>query len=108
MSRPWGIWAIGVLLAGLWSFVAPDSSPALQVSPALRAAQAPVPPAVPGGGATINVEADPIRCWWRTSASAVRVGEPFTVVLTCAVVENEALCLDRLDILPAAGPVEFF
>ncbi|PWT82526.1 MAG: hypothetical protein C5B57_08555 [Blastocatellia bacterium] len=35
-----------------------------------------------------NVEADPIRCWWRTSTSAVRVGEPFSLVLTCAVVEN--------------------
>ncbi|MDO8793707.1 MAG: hypothetical protein Q7J25_03710 [Vicinamibacterales bacterium] len=29
----------------------------------------------------------PIECWWRTGASAVRVGEPFTVVLTCAVLE---------------------
>jgi hypothetical protein len=35
-----------------------------------------------------NVEADPIRCWWRTSTSAVRVGEPFSLILTCAVVEN--------------------
>jgi hypothetical protein len=37
-----------------------------------------------------NVETDPIRCWWRTSASAIRAGEPFSVVLTCAVVENDA------------------
>jgi hypothetical protein len=37
-----------------------------------------------------NVETDPIRCWWRTSAGAVRAGEPFSVVLTCAVVENDA------------------
>ena len=45
----------------------------------------------PGRGAVPeNVEADPIRCWWRTSASAVRVGEPFTLVLTCAIVDNEA------------------
>ena len=35
-----------------------------------------------------TVEADPIRCWWRTSTGAVRVGEPFSLVLTCAVVEN--------------------
>jgi hypothetical protein len=37
-----------------------------------------------------NVETDPIQCWWRTSAGAVRVGEPFSLVLTCAVVENDS------------------
>src|SRR5882672_6985426 len=36
-----------------------------------------------------NIETDPIQCWWRTSAGAIRVGEPFSVVLTCAVVEND-------------------
>jgi len=35
-----------------------------------------------------NVETDPIQCWWRTTAGAIRVGETFTVVLTCAVVET--------------------
>jgi hypothetical protein len=25
------------------------------------------------------VEVDPIRCWWRTSSAAVRMGETFTV-----------------------------
>src|SRR5258708_3884073 len=34
--------------------------------------------------------ADPIQWWWRTSAGAVRVGEPFAVVLTCAVIETDA------------------
>jgi hypothetical protein len=37
-----------------------------------------------------NLETDPIRCWWRTSAAAVRAGEAFSLVLTCAVVENDA------------------
>jgi hypothetical protein len=36
-----------------------------------------------------NVETDPIQCWWRTSTGAVRTGEAFSVVLTCAVVEND-------------------
>jgi hypothetical protein len=36
-----------------------------------------------------NVQTDPIQCWWRTSAGAVRVGEHFSLVLTCAVVEND-------------------
>jgi hypothetical protein len=35
------------------------------------------------------VEADPIRCWWRTSVGAVTLGEPFDVRLTCAVLEND-------------------
>jgi hypothetical protein len=35
-----------------------------------------------------NVETDPLQCWWRTSAGAVRIGQPFTVVLTCGVVET--------------------
>jgi hypothetical protein len=37
------------------------------------------------------VETDPIRCWWRTSAGAVRIGEPFTLTLTCAVLDDEAV-----------------
>lgn len=35
-----------------------------------------------------DTEVEPIQCWWRTSASAVRVGETFTVVLTCAVLDT--------------------
>jgi hypothetical protein len=37
-----------------------------------------------------DVSTDPLQCWWRTSAGAVRIGEPFTVVLTCAVLETDA------------------
>ena len=32
-----------------------------------------------------------VRCWWRTSVGAVRVGESFVVVLTCAVVDTGAV-----------------
>lgn len=35
-------------------------------------------------------QTDPIQCWWRTSTGAVRMGETFSLVLTCAVVENDA------------------
>ena len=35
-------------------------------------------------------EFDPIRCWWQTSAGAVRTGETFSVALTCAVLETDA------------------
>jgi hypothetical protein len=37
------------------------------------------------------VEVDPIRCWWRTSTGAVRVGENFSIGLTCAVLEAEGV-----------------
>ncbi|MDR1990024.1 MAG: hypothetical protein LBQ09_07320 [Acidobacteriaceae bacterium] len=47
-------------------------------------------PAAPAAG-TVNVEVDPIRCWWRTSAGAVRIGEQFNLSLTCAVLENDAV-----------------
>ena len=39
---------------------------------------------------TQNVEVEPITCWWRTTATAVRIGEPFTVILTCSVLQTEA------------------
>jgi hypothetical protein len=45
----------------------------------------------PSSSDTVNIEADPIRCWWRTSSGAVRTGETFTLVLTCAVMENDAV-----------------
>ena len=37
-----------------------------------------------------DVKTDPLQCWWRTSEPAVRVGQPFSVVLTCAVLETDA------------------
>jgi len=36
-----------------------------------------------------NVETDPLQCWWRTSSGAIRVGETFTTVLTCAVIDTD-------------------
>jgi hypothetical protein len=41
------------------------------------------------GAAAQTVQTDPLQCWWRTSTGAVRIGEPFTVVLTCAVLETD-------------------
>jgi hypothetical protein len=42
-----------------------------------------------GLAAAQTVQTDPLQCWWRTSAGAIRVGEPFAVVLTCAVLETD-------------------
>jgi hypothetical protein len=44
--------------------------------------------ALPSRGAAQNVETDPVQCWWRTSAGAVRIAEPFSAVLTCAVIDT--------------------
>jgi hypothetical protein len=33
--------------------------------------------------------AEPIRCWWQSSTGAVTIGETFSVVLTCAVLDTE-------------------
>ena len=49
-----------------------------------------------GGGVAaqqglVDVEVEPITCWWRSSTSAVRSGEPFTLRLTCAVIETETI-----------------
>ena len=54
------------------------------LTPLSALAQAPAPP--PGQ----SVEADPVRCWWRTDKAAIRMGEPFTAVLTCAVLETSS------------------
>ncbi|MGE3705720.1 MAG: hypothetical protein AB7I13_10640 [Vicinamibacterales bacterium] len=71
------------LLVGLAVPWAP--SPAYpQATPPATGATA---PAAPSAGS--NVETDPIRCWTRASAGAVRIGEVFTVTLTCAVLETE-------------------
>lgn len=53
--------------------------------PALAQGQA---PAAAAGSQPDLVEVDPIRCWWQTSKAAVRVGEPFTLLMTCAVLDN--------------------
>ena len=37
-----------------------------------------------------NVAVEPIECWWRTTSNAIRVGERFDIVLTCAVLETSA------------------
>ena len=43
------------------------------------------------GAPSNQVESDPIKCWWKTDTNAVRVGEPFTLALTCGVIETDAV-----------------
>lgn len=55
------------------------------LSLALAAVATPPPAAAQS---TPGDEVDPIRCWWRTSAGAVAIGQPFDATLTCAVRED--------------------
>jgi hypothetical protein len=47
---------------------------------------------------------DPIKCWWRSSATAVIVGERFTLTLTCGIVDTERIktMVNRDNLEPAA------
>lgn len=38
-----------------------------------------------------EVESDPIRCWWKADRGAIRIGERFTLVLTCGVIETSTI-----------------
>jgi len=58
----------------------------------VKGRQAPGAPFGSAQGKPANqVESDPIRCWWKTDTNAVRVGEPFTLALTCGVIETDAV-----------------
>ena len=50
-----------------------------------------LPAAASGQSRPAGSDVDPIRCWWRTTAGAIRLGENFSVVLTCAVLQNDAV-----------------
>jgi len=39
---------------------------------------------------TQQVEVEPVTCWWRTNMSLVRIGQPFSLILTCSALETEA------------------
>ena len=60
------------------------------------AAQAPA--TAPGEA---EIEVDPIQCWWKTDKNAVYVGEHFTLVLTCGVIETS-----RVRVQPSPNQLE--
>lgn len=54
-----------------------------------------------GAARAQGVATDPLQCWWRSSAGGVRVGETFSLVLTCAVVET-----DTVKVVPDQAPLD--
>jgi hypothetical protein len=59
--------------------------------------------AQPGGDARVDVDADPIRCWWRADRGAIQIGEPLSITLTCALVETDVarVVVDRSRLDPS-------
>ena len=55
-------------------------------------------------GAPSEVAVPPIECWWKTDRIAVRVGERFALVLTCAVLDTERVkvVVDESGLAPSA------
>jgi hypothetical protein len=72
MSRTWFSARLLILLAG--AFMALSSGAGAQTG-ASR----------PREG---EVQSDPIKCWWKADRTAVRVGERFGLVLTCAAIQT--------------------
>ena len=54
--------------------------------------------------APTEVAVSPIECWWKTDRSAVRVGEKFTLTLTCAVLDTDRVkvVVDESALAPTA------
>jgi hypothetical protein len=40
-----------------------------------------------------EVETAPIRCWWKTDRTSIRVGERFALTLTCSVIETRSVAV---------------
>ena len=57
------------------------------------------------GAQAVPDDDQPLQCWWRTSVSAIRIGEHFSAVLTCAVTETRQIevVVDRSRLEPVAA-----
>jgi hypothetical protein len=102
MKRPknvgLGLWTLGLgaIAAGASLALAtvavaqtPAAAPAAPARPATapaRPAPRPAAPRLPPRAG--QAESDPIRCWWKTDRTSVRVGENFGLTLTCGVIET--------------------
>ena len=77
-------------------------NPAIDPTLRPRPTTATTPPASPAAASEASVA--PIECWWKTDRSAVRVGENFTLTLTCAVLDTERVkvVVDESGLAPSA------
>ena len=102
-----GDWGLGIsrgvaltvaLLAPAPLLAQNPADPTMRPRPAAIPARSAIPPQAG------EVVAPPIECWWKTDRSAVRVGETFTMTLTCAVLDTERVkvVVDESALAPSA------
>jgi hypothetical protein len=92
MTKKWQTGVIAVAMA---------CTAAAAMAQAPAATPAPREGAAARGPAAGEVASDPIRCWWKTDRTAIRVGERFQLVLTCAVIETTGVT-----VVPAVNQLE--
>jgi hypothetical protein len=63
-----------------------------------------------GASADPVPQKEPLQCWWRTTTGAVRIAEPFALVLTCAITESgdQHVVVDQAKLSPDAIPLSPF
>jgi len=77
------------------------ADPTMRPRPVNPVPTTPTRPTTPANPAEVVA---PIECWWKTDRSAVRVGEQFTMTLTCAVLDTERVkvVVDESGLAPSA------
>ena len=106
MNKAWQVIVVAVALACATAVTSmAQAPPSAQAAPqgaapakASASAQASADKPAPREG---EVASDPIRCWWKTDRTAIRVGERFQLVLTCAVIEATGVT-----VVPAVNQLE--
>jgi hypothetical protein len=69
---------------------APAPAAKATAKPPAKAASS-VPPAFQQTRQPGDVEVEPIKCFWKTDRSTIIVGERFTVVLTCGIIDTDKI-----------------
>src|SRR5687767_1268238 len=89
---------VGAIACGIPSEASAQTPPGTKPAPAVQTTPAITPPKAARPG---EVQSDPIRCWWKTDRTAIRVGEQFMLVLTCGVIETTGTT-----VVPAVNQLE--
>ena len=72
-------------------FVLVAAATAAQPAPKPKAKTPPAPKPFQQTRQPGDVETEPIKCFWKTDRSSIIVGERFTVVLTCGIIDTDKI-----------------